>query len=36
MNPHARFSADSGLLNFLRSTHNEVSHPGGMPNLELT
>ena len=36
MNAHACFSANYGLLNFLRSTHNDVSHPGGMPNLELT
>ncbi len=24
------------LLAFLRSTHSDVSHPGAMPNLELT
>ncbi len=26
----------NALLALLRSTHSDVSHPGGMPNLELT
>ena len=30
------FSSPASLENFMRSTHSNVSHPGGMPNLNLT
>ena len=32
----SEYGSQAPLENFLRSTHSNVSHPGGMPNISLS
>ena len=32
----SQYGSTAPLENFLRSTHSDVSHPGGMPNISLS